>query len=99
MITNRPYHNKKTYVEILGHIPSVIHKKVPDKVRNSQYFGIMLNESIDISIKGHLVVFATFLEDVIQVCIFLVLLYIPENKKDATMIYDLLLIILTPKVL
>jgi hypothetical protein len=90
MITNRPYHNKKTYVEILGHIPSVIHKKVPDKVRNSQYFGIMLNESIDISIKGHLV---------IQVCIFLVLLYIPENKKDATMIYDLLLIILTPKVL
>jgi len=38
-----------------------------------------------------LVVFATFREDGILLCAFLGLLHIPQGRKDATMIYELIL--------
>jgi hypothetical protein len=90
-ITDKLYHDEKSCAEMLVCISSVIHRKVLDRVRNSQYFGIMVDESADISITGHLVVFATFLEDGVQVCVFLGLLHTPGGRKDAAAIYDLLL--------
>ena len=54
----------------------------------------MVDESTDISVLGHLVVFATFLEDGVSVCGFLSLLQIPGGKKDAGVIYELLVTLL-----
>ena len=54
----------------------------------------MVDESTDIFISGHLVVFAIFLEDGVSICIFSCLLYIPRGKKDVFMIYELILIFL-----
>ena len=51
----------------------------------------MVDESTDISVLGHLVVFATFLEDGVPTCVFLGLLHIQGGKKNASMIYELIL--------
>ena len=90
-ITIKMYHDDKACADMLVCISSVIQRKVLDRVRDSQFFGIMVDESTDISVLGHLVVFATFLEDGVPTCVFLGLLYIPRGKKDVSMICKLLL--------
>ena len=70
----------KACADMLVCICSVIQRKVFDRVRDSQFFGIMVDESTDIYIFGHLVVFATFLEDGVPICVFLGLLHIPGVK-------------------
>ena len=44
-------------------ISTVIQKKNLDRVRNSIFFGLMIDESTDVSVIGHVVVFATFVEE------------------------------------
>jgi hypothetical protein len=60
-------------------------------VKNSAFYGVMIDESTDISVTGHLVVFATIIEEGLPVTLFLGLLQIEEGKKDSTMIYETLI--------
>ena len=76
-ITIKMYHDDKVCADMLVCISSVIQRKVLDRVRDSQFFGTMVDESTDIFVLGHLVVFATFLEDGVPTCVFLGLLHIP----------------------
>ena len=66
-------------------------KKIICRVRNSPFFGIMIDVSIDINVTGHLVVFATIVEEGWPVTLFLGLLQIEGSKKDATVIFDTLI--------
>ena len=76
-IITKMYHDDKVCADIFVCISSVIQKKVLDRVRDSQFFGIMVDESTNIYVLGHLVMFATFLEDGVLTCVFLGLLHIP----------------------
>jgi len=51
----------------------------------------MIDESIDISVIDYLVVFSTFLEDGMLAFVFLGLLEISNGEKDASTIYEILL--------
>ena len=85
------HHDDKACADMLVCIFSVIQRKILDRVRDSQFFGIMVDESTNIYILGHLVVFAIFIEDGVPTCVFLGLLHIPGGKKDVCMIYELIL--------
>lgn len=56
------YHYEKNCGKILFYISSVVQKKVLNRVRDSRFFGIMINESTYIYVTGHLVLFASFVE-------------------------------------
>ena len=85
------YHDIKTCADMLVCTSSVIQRKIFDRVRDSQFFGIMVDESTDVSVLEHLVVFVIFLEDDVPTCAFLGLLHIPRGKKNAPMLYELIL--------
>jgi hypothetical protein len=68
----------------------LVQKKILDRVRDSRFFGIMIDESTDISVTGHLVVFSSFVEKGLPLCVFLGLLHIEEGKKDAYIIFETL---------
>jgi hypothetical protein len=51
----------------------------------------MIDESTNISVKGHLVVFATFLEGGLPLTCLLGLLWIVDGKKDSKVIFDTLI--------
>ena len=59
-ITNGLYHDEKSCAEMIYCISIVIHKKNLDRIRDSKFFGLMIDESTDISSTGHVVVFGTF---------------------------------------
>ena len=42
----------------------------------------MIDKSTDVNVTGHIIVFATFIEGGLSVCIFLGLLEIANGKKD-----------------
>ena len=46
-----------------------------DRIQNSIFFGIMIDESTNISVTGHLVVFASFVEEDFVLCIFFIVAY------------------------
>ena len=48
----------------------------------------MIDESIDISSTGHVVVFGTFVEEGLPTSIFLDLFEVPNSKKDAGLIFE-----------
>ena len=50
----------------------------------------MIDESTDISVTGHLVVFATIIEEGVALIVFLGLLEIEGGKKDASIIFECL---------
>jgi len=81
------YHDDKACADMLVCICIVIQRKMFYRVRDSQFFGVMVDESTDIFVFKHLVVFATLLEDGVPICAFLSLLHIPKSRKDVTMIY------------
>ena len=56
-------------------------KKTLDRVRDSRFFGIMIDESTDLFVTCHLVVFASFIEEGLPLCIFFRLLHIEEGKE------------------
>ena len=90
-ITTIMYDNKKTCVDMLVCISSVIQRKILDRVTNSQFFSVMVDELTDIYVLRKLVVFATFLEDGFPICVFLGRLPIPRGRKDATIKNELIL--------
>jgi len=51
-------------------ISNVIQNFFLDRIGDSNFFGLMIDESIDVSVTGHVVVFATFVDDGMFVSIF-----------------------------
>jgi hypothetical protein len=90
-MTEKLYHDENSCGEILFCISSVVQKKVLDRVRDSRFFGIMIDESTHISVTCHLVVFASFVEEGILFYVFLGLLHIEEGKKDTCIIFETLI--------
>ena len=90
-ITTKLYHDEKAYAGMLFSISRVVQKKILDKVRNSKFYGIMIDESIDVSVTDHIVVFACFVEEGLHVVIFLGLTQISDGKKNSKKIYDVVL--------
>ena len=52
-----------------------------DRIRDSIFFGLMIDESTDVSVTGLIVVFATFVEDGLHVSIFRVCLRLQMEDK------------------
>ena len=90
-MTSKLYHDEKACGEMIFGISSVIQRKFLAKVRGSTFFGLMIDESTDISVQGHLVVFVTFLEASLSITCFLGLLWIVDGKKDFKLIFDTLM--------
>ena len=87
-ITTSMYHDEKTCTDLIWCISVVIQNKIICRVQNFPFFGIMIDESTNISVTGHLVVFATIVEEGLPVTLFLGLLHIEGGKKDATIIFE-----------
>ena len=90
-MTSKLYHDEKACGKMVFGISSVIQIKVLEKVRDSTFFGLMIDESTYISIQGYLVVFVTFLEASLPITCFLGLLWIVDGKKDSKLIFDTLM--------
>jgi hypothetical protein len=90
-MTEKLYHDEKACNDMVFAISSVLQRQILDRVRDSKFFGLMIDESTDISVKGHLVVFATFLEGGLPLTCFLGLLWIVDGKKDSKLIFETLL--------
>ena len=69
-ITESLYHDEKSCAEMVFCISNVIQKKNLDGIRDSKFFGLMIDESTDVSVTGHVVIFATFVEDGLPISIF-----------------------------
>ena len=54
-----------------------------NRIRSSNFFGLLIDESIDTIIIGHLIVLATFVENGFHMSVFLGLLEINNGRKDA----------------
>ena len=61
-ITNDLCYDEKSCAKMIFCISNVIHKKILDRIRNSKFFGLMIDESIDISSSSHVIVFGTFVK-------------------------------------
>lgn len=59
----------------------MVQKKVLDRIQDSGFFGSMIDESMDISVPDHFVVFASFVKEILSLCINIGLLHIKEEKK------------------
>ena len=73
-ITSSMYQDEKTCSDLIRCISVVIQKKIICRIRTSTFFGIMVDESTNINIIGHLVMFATIVEEGLSKTIFLGLL-------------------------
>lgn len=82
-------HDEKACSEMVFVISCVITRNILDRVRDSPFFGLMIDESTDISVTGHLVVFATFLEGSLPFTCFLGLVWIERGQKDSLRILRL----------
>ena len=87
-IINGLYHNEKSYAEMIYCISTIIHKKKLNRIRDSKFFGLMIDESTDISSTGHVVVFGTFVEEGLPISVFLGLFEVPNGKKDDGLIFE-----------
>ena len=58
-------------------------QKVTNQIKDMKFYNVMIDESIDISMTGHLVVFITFVEEGMLWCVFIGPLHIDGGKKDA----------------
>jgi len=85
------YKDEKTCTNLIWCISVVLQKKILCRVRNSPFFGIMVDESTNISVTNRLVVFATIVEEGLPITLFLGLLHIQDGKKDAIVIFDTLI--------
>ena len=87
-ITSRMYQDEKTCYDLIRCISIVIQKKIICWVPNSPLFGIMVDESTDISAIGHLVMLATIVEEGLPKTVFLGLLQLDGGKKNSASIFD-----------
>ncbi|KAL3689532.1 hypothetical protein R1sor_015841 [Riccia sorocarpa] len=83
------YQDDKACAEMICCSSQVLQARVLDRVRASVFFGIMIDESTDVSTTGHLVVFCTFIENGQVKTAFLGLIHIPN--KDAAAITAILI--------
>ncbi|KAL3679115.1 hypothetical protein R1sor_022071 [Riccia sorocarpa] len=83
------YQDDKACAEMICCISQVLQARVLGRVRASVFFGIMIDESTDVSTTGHLVVFCTFIENGQAKTAFLGLIHIPN--KDAVAITAILI--------
>lgn len=89
-MTIKLYHDDKNCGDILFCILSMVQKNMLDKVRDSRFFSVMIDESTDISITDQLIIFASFVTKDLPLCIFLGLLHIGEEKKHVCIIFETL---------
>ena len=75
---------------MIYYISTVVHKKKLDRIRDSKFFGLMIDESTDISSISHVVVFGTFVEKGLPISVFLDLFEVPSSKKDVGVIFEAL---------
>jgi hypothetical protein len=90
-MTEKLYHDEKACADMALAISAVIHRQVLDRVRDSKFFGLMVDESIDISVTNHIVVFASYLEGGLPITSFLGLLWLVNGKKDSKVIFEALM--------
>ena len=88
LITNGLYYDEKSCAEMIYYISTVVHKKNLDRIRDSKFFGLMIDELIDISSTSHVVVFDTFVEEGLPISVFLDLFEVPNGKKDSDLIFE-----------
>ena len=69
-MTSKLYHDEKACGKMVFDLSGVIQRKVLEKVRDSTFFGLMIDKSTDISIQGDLVVFVTFLKANLSITFF-----------------------------
>lgn len=93
-ITEKLYHNEKICIDIMFAISTILQRQILDKIRDSRFFGIMIDESTDISVLDHLVIFAIFLKGSVVTTSFLGLLWIVDGQKSSRVIFDLLIDVL-----
>ena len=55
---------------------------------DSKFFGLMIDESTDISSTGYVVVFGIFVEEGLPISVFLSLFEVPNRKMDAGLIFE-----------
>jgi len=70
---------------VFGHF-FVIQRKDLHRVRDSKFYDLMIDESTNIYVKGHFVVFATFLEATMSFWIY----YGLRMEKNSKMIFDII---------
>ena len=63
LITSSMYQDEKNCSDLIKCISVVIQKKIMCRIRNSSFFGIMIDKSTNISVTGHLVIFATIIKE------------------------------------
>jgi hypothetical protein len=61
-MTEKIYHGEKNCGKFLFHISLVVQKKMLDRIRDFRFFGIIIDESTDIFVTNHLVVFVGFVK-------------------------------------
>ena len=74
-ITNGLYHDEKSCTQMIYYISTVVHKKKLDRIRDSKSFGLMIDDSIDISSIDHDVVFGTFVKEGLPISVILDLFF------------------------
>ena len=65
------YHDEKSCADLTACMSNVIKNKIICRVQNSLFYGIMIDESTEINVIGHLVVFATIIEECVSLTVFL----------------------------
>ena len=86
-ITSSMYQDEKACSDLIRCISVVIQKKIICRIQNSPFFGIMVDESTDISVTGHLVMFAIIVEEGLSKTIFLGLLQLDGGTKNSASIF------------
>ena len=87
-ITASMYQDEKACSDLIMCISAVIQKIIICQIRNSLFFGIMIDEFTDISTTGYLVMFATIEEEGLPKTVFMGLLLLDGGKKDSASIFD-----------
>ena len=86
------HQDKKTFSEMVFAIFCIITSNILGRVRDSFFF-LMINESTDISVTEHLVVFVIFIEGFLPIICFFGLLCIEGGQMDFMKIFETLMIV------
>jgi hypothetical protein len=84
LITSSMYQDEKTCSDLIRCISVIIQKIIICRIQNLHFFGIMVDKSTIISVTGHLVMFATIVEEGLPKSVFLGLLQFGDGKNDST---------------
>ena len=87
-ITSSMYQDEKACGDLITCISAVLKKKILCRIQNSLFFGIMIDESTDISATSYHVMFATIVEEGLPKTVFLGLLQLDGFRKNSASIFD-----------